>query len=377
VSRAILLVLALLGSAVLSACQPPACARPADGAWSAEGVARCLPADASAAQALALLGQGGGEFASQAADVDVLPGGGAEIVLALLPGDATPWDPRGQLAVLQRPTAPGQGWTVHAGLSAEPGVTPLGEPWSNWRYALGPGQDLSGDGLAEVLVRRSWNSGHNAAFADWMLISGGSGALRVLWREAEPDPLVTVQLDAAARGVRIAHRVGFAEGRTLERRLVVDGNALVERSRTVDPPRAAVAALTRAGDALARGGDPAPEALPLLGGVYSYSAGQAPPMSDEAILAEWALLRYAQGLTAHPPADPSARNMAGGTLDLFASAAARRSDTLAQGRLIGAYRSGGCAAVRALLDQQPGLLDQLAAASGGALRFTPAEACAT
>jgi hypothetical protein len=67
-----------------------------------------------------------------------------------------------------------------------------------------------------------------------------------------------------------------------------------------------VASLARADAALAAGDEAGVRAgLALAGKVFSYSAGQPPVMDDESVLAEWALLRFAQWEMAHRGGDPA------------------------------------------------------------------------
>ena len=151
--------------------------------------------------------------------------------------------------------------------------------------------------------------------------------------------------------------------------------------RNIDPPTQAVAALARVDAALAAEDEAGVRAgLVLVGKVFSYSAGQPPVMDDESVLAEWALLRFAQWEMAHRGGDPDrVRNDLatlelfrsagrGKLLDAFVSATLPFSDPAAAGR-------AGCAAIAALVTREPETLAVLAEASRGALTYTAQTAC--
>jgi hypothetical protein len=250
--------------------------------------------------------------------------------------------------------------------------------------------DVSGDGLAEILLKRFWNNGHNASFAEWLVLSAdGAPGLRVVWRDDEPHALAVYSLDPAGRGVTVTHPVGAFPGRQIMRRFRWDGGGLALTEQQIDPPTEAVAALARADAALAAGDETGVRAgLALAGKVFSYSAGQPPVMDDESVLAEWALLRFAQWEMAHRGGDPARAQNDLATLELFRTAARARAETPGRGKLLDTFVNAtlpfsdpatagraGCAAVAALVAREPETLAVLAEASRGTLTYTAQTAC--
>jgi hypothetical protein len=314
----------------------------------------------------------------RAVDADVLPGGAAEVLLDFYPDPDRYWDPLGRFVVLQR----GPTWTIAFDAAGLPGRTPLGEPWNSWTWNVAQTADISGDGLAEVLLKRSWNNGHNGYFAEWLVLSADvAPGLRLAWRDDEPHALASYALDAAGRGLTVTHPVGAFPGRGIARRFRWDGAGLALTERKVDPPTQAVAALARVDAALAAGDEAGVRSgLSLAGKVFSYSAGQPPVMDDESLLAEWALLRFAQWEMAHRGGDPARVQVDQATLALFGASGQRKlldtfvaatlpySDPAAAGR-------AGCAAIAGLLAREPETLTALSVASRGALTYTVATAC--
>ena len=374
---------------------PPGCIQPADVAGAATELARCMPLDARAADfektladwkfvrpatAEQPLGIGG------AVEADVLPGGAAEVLLDFYPDPDRFWDPLGRFVVFQR----GAAWTIASDAAGLPGHTPLDAPWSSWSWKVAQTADISGDGLSEILLKRFWNNGHNAYFAEWLVLSAEGGAgLRPAWQEDEPHALAVYGLDPAGRGVTVTHPVGAFPGRQISRRFRWDGAGLAQTERKIDPPTEAVASLVRADAALAAGDEAGVRAgLALAGKVFSYSAGQSPVMDDESVLAEWALLRFAQWEMAHRGGDPDRVRMDLATLEFFRNAARARADTPGRGKLLDTFvnatlpfsdpaatRRAGCAAVAALAAREPETLAALAEASRGGLTYTAATAC--
>ena len=196
-------------------------------------------------------------------------------------------------------------------------------------------------------------------------------------------------LDPAGRGLTVTHPVGAFPGRQISRRFGWDGAGFVLSAQTVDPPIEAVAALARVDAALAADDEAGVRAgLDLVGRVFSYSAGQRPVMDDESVLAEWALMRFAQWEMAHRGGNPERVRNDLATIELFRAVARARADTPGRGKLLDAFVTGtgpysdpaaagraGCAAVAALIAREPETLATLAAATRGALTYTAATAC--
>jgi hypothetical protein len=321
-----------------------------------------------------------------AVDADVLPGGGTEVLLDFYPDPDCYWEPLGRFIVLQR----GPAWTIAFDAAGLPGRTPLGEPWSSWSWRAAQTADVTGDGLSEILLKRSWNNGHNASFAEWLILSAdGAPGLRLAWRDDERHSLAAYALDPAGRGVTVTHPVGAFSGRQIARRFRWDGAGFPEVERRIDPPTQAVATLARVDAALAAGDEAGVRAgLMLAGRVFSYSAGQPPVMDDESVLAEWALLRFAQWEMAHRGGDPARVRTDLATLELFRSPARAPADTPGRGKLLDTFVNAtlpfsdqfaagraGCAAIAALIAREPETLSVLAEATRGALTYTPATAC--
>ncbi|MEO6063847.1 MAG: hypothetical protein ABIQ99_18100 [Thermoflexales bacterium] len=128
--------------------------------------------------------------------------------------------------------------------------------------------------------------------------------------------------------------------------------------------------------------------LALAGKVFSYSAGQPPVMDDERILAEWALLRFAQWEMAHRGGDPARVRNDLATLELLRLGARAQADTPGRGKVLDTFVNAtlpfsdpaaagraGCATIAQWLLREPETLAALSDASRGALTCTPAKAC--
>jgi hypothetical protein len=133
---------------------------------TATALAGCLPAQATPADAFRLLtawervdDEWGG-----ITQADVLPGGGSELVVRYHADlEEVSWNPQGKFVVWQPRDG---GWRVAFELDgAKLGIKDVnGAPWTNWSYHILDTEDLTGDGLDDVVAELRYSNGLPVAF---------------------------------------------------------------------------------------------------------------------------------------------------------------------------------------------------------------------
>lgn len=216
---------------------------------TAAAMAACLPANASAEEAeqrLRRWQQATKSHWGGAQAVDILPGGGDELILTYHANLAEViWNPQGKIAVLQN-TA--EGWRVPFE-SPDPtaermdGRQTLAGNWSFHPAAVG---DVTGDGLADLLLEQRWSNGTHAYVSYTKLLtadSAGSESLRVIYLEVGSHTHPRYQIDGQAVKSIIAIDNQAAITRTY--RLAGDSFALA--AQAINPAAAVLSATTNDG----------------------------------------------------------------------------------------------------------------------------------
>ncbi len=212
----------------------------------------CLAGEATAADAARLLAAWGrinGEWGG-VTQADVLPGRGTELIVGYHadPGTAG-WNPRGRLLVLQRT---GQTWQVGfdgAGIQTQ---NPFGAPWDNWSYHILATDDVTGDGLADLLMTVDYSNGLHAGAQYTVLLTadaGGQGVgLRVVYREDTSFTRST--FNTATWQGRPAIQAVIRPGRStpsapaITRTLAFGGQSLTQVKEEIDPDMSTASGMT-------------------------------------------------------------------------------------------------------------------------------------